>query len=55
MNHTEKVVKLQFGETHSHSLEESDIKKVSNAVKDAVKSHLFFGYQAFQVNSVFKK
>jgi hypothetical protein len=49
------VVKLQFGEKHSHTLEESDIKKTSDAVKNAVKSHLICGYKACQVNSEFKK
>jgi hypothetical protein len=46
---------LKFNGTHSHLLEHSDIKKKSPAVKEAIESHLTFGYKSHQVNSVFKK
>jgi hypothetical protein len=48
-------VELTFNGTHSHSLDDSDIKKTSDAVKDALKSHFMFGYKTGQVHKVFKK
>ena len=55
INHPARTVELKFDGAHSHSLDDSDCKKTSPAVKDALISHLSFGYKSCQVNSVFKK
>lgn len=55
INNQARMVELTFDGTHSHSIEESDIKKTSDAVKAAVISHLSFGYKSCQVNTVLKK
>ena len=55
INHPASTVELNFDDTHTHALLECDIIKKSPAVKDALISHLSFGYKSYQLNSVFKK